>query len=97
SKRDWSSDVCSSDLQGFSQFLLIHIVLVLSHANGLRINLHKLCQRILYTSRDGRSTSLSHVEIRKLFRSQFARGIHRSTCLIGRSEERRVGKERKSR
>ena len=33
--------------QRFSQLLLVHIMLILSHTDGFRINLYKLCQRIL--------------------------------------------------
>ena len=58
-------------------------MLILSHTDGLRIDLHQFRQRILYSSCNGCRASLSHVKIRKFFRRQFAGGIDRSSRFIG--------------
>ena len=70
-------------VKGFSQLFLVHIMLILTDTDGFRINLYKLCKRILYTSCDGCGASLSNIEIREFFRGKLACGIYRSTCLVG--------------
>ena len=57
-------------------------MLVLSHAYGLRINLHQFCQRILETAGNGGRASLSHVELGEFLRSQLACGIYGSARFI---------------
>ena len=47
-------------------------MLILSDADGFRINLHQLCQRILKTSCDRRCAPLSHIKVREFFRRQLA-------------------------
>ena len=69
-------------LQGLRQLLLVHVVLILAHADGLGIDLHQLRQRILQPSRDGSRASLSHVKIGKFLRGKLARGIDGSARFI---------------
>ena len=57
-------------------------MLILADSDGFRINLYKFCQWVLHTSCDRCGTSLSHVKIRKLFRSQLTCRIYRSTGFI---------------
>ena len=58
-------------------------MLILAHTDGFRVDLYKLCQRILNSSCDGCGTSLSHIEIRELFCCKLACRIYGSTCLVG--------------
>ena len=69
--------------KGFSQLLLVHIMLILSHSYGTGIDLHQLRQRILQTSGNGSGASLPHVKIGELLCSQLTGGIHRGSRLIG--------------
>ena len=55
----------------------IAAMLVLAHADGLGIDLHQFGQRILHTARDADRAAQRYVELRKLFRRQFACGIYR--------------------
>ena len=48
------------------KLLLIHIVLVLTDADGLRVDLHELGERILHAPRDGDGAANRHVVFRKL-------------------------------
>ncbi len=58
-------------------------MLILADTNGFRVDLYKLCQRVLNTSCDGCSTTLSHIKIRELFSGKLTCGINGSTGLIG--------------
>ncbi len=69
-------------VQRLTQFLLVHIVLVLAHTDGFRIDLHKLRQRILQSSGDGSGASLSHVKVGEFFCGQLTRRVHRRTRLV---------------
>ena len=62
-------------VQRLRQLVLLQVVLILPHADGLRINLHQLRQRVLHPPCDGNGAPLRHVEVRKLLRRQLARGI----------------------
>ena len=57
-------------VQRVGQFFLIDVVLILADADGSRIDLHKLCQRILHAARDGNGTAQRGVEIWKFLSSQ---------------------------
>ena len=57
-------------------------MLVLSYPDGLRIDLHQLCQRILEPPRDGRRAPLPHVELGEFFTRQLARRVDRRAGLI---------------
>ena len=63
------------------QSRLLHIMLILSDADALGVNLNQFRQRILQASGNGNRASLHDVEIRKFLRRQFGRGIDRSACL----------------
>ena len=69
--------------KGFTELLLVHVVLILSDADGFRVDLHELRQRILdpagYTGRG----ALSHIELREFLRRQGTGGIDRCARLIG--------------
>ncbi len=57
-------------------------MLVLSHADGLGINLYQLRQGILDAPRNRDGASLGHIELREFFRRQLARRVNGSTGLI---------------
>ena len=57
-------------------------MLILPHADGLWINLDKLCQRILQSSCDRSCASLPYIKVRELLGSQLAGRIHRGSCLV---------------
>src|SRR5206468_10155742 len=79
SDRDWSSDVCSSDLKGFkatdSAVSVFYGCRATTFCLGLREKYWREHVRDMLTGIDG----------------------HSSPCLLLRSEERRVGKECRSR
>src|SRR5437764_8599030 len=80
---DWSSDVCSSDL-----FLILAVIAIVYH------NRHKLSHPGSLGARTfgGGNNSVCHfIKKSSVFRCKC------SAADIGRSEERRVGKERRSR
>ncbi len=68
--------------QGFPQFFLIHVMLILPHADGLRINLHQFRQRVLEPAGNGCGAALAHVKIGKFLRGQLAGRIHGSAGLV---------------
>ena len=68
--------------QLLTQLGLVHIMLILSHTDGLGIDLHQLRQRILKAPRHGGSTSLSHIKIGEFLGGQLAGGIHRGPGFI---------------
>ena len=70
-------------IQCLAQLFLVHIMLVLTYTDGLRINFYQFCQRVLQTSRYRCSTSLSHIKIRKFFCCQLAGRIYGSTGFVG--------------
>ena len=53
------------------QLRLADVVLILAHADGFRVNLHQLRQRILQTTGDRDRTAQGNVQIRELLRCQF--------------------------
>ena len=58
-------------------------MLILAYTDGLRIDLHQLCQRVLKASGNGCGTSLSHIEVREFLCSQFAGRVHGGSGLVG--------------
>ena len=69
--------------QRLAQLFLVHIVLILSDADGFRINLYQFRQRVLHPPGDGSCASLSDVKIRDLLGSQLAGRIDGCSRLIG--------------
>ncbi len=55
---------------------LVHVVLVLPHANRLRVDLHEFRQRILQAAADGNGAAHGQIEVRELLAGDFARRIH---------------------
>ena len=80
---DFINTVFYNAVQCFAKLLLVHVMLILAHTDGFRVDLYKLCQRVLNTSCDGCGTSLSHIEIRELFCCKLACRIYGSSCLVG--------------
>jgi len=64
-------------VQRLSQAGLGHIVLILSHADGLGVDLHQLGQGILEPPGDGHGASQVHIVLWKLLGGQLAGGVHR--------------------
>ncbi len=60
-----------SVVQLFLQKILVHVMLVLPHSKGLRINLHQLRQRIHQTAADGHGPAHGHILVRELFTGDF--------------------------
>ena len=56
-------------------------MLILPHTNGLRVNLHELCKRILQAVRDGNGAAQRQVVLRVLCRRKLRRGIDRRARL----------------
>ena len=52
-------------------------MLVLAHADGFRVDLHQLSQRILQAAGDRDRTAQGDVQIRELLRGQLGRRVHR--------------------
>ena len=67
-------------LQALTQLGLIHIVLVLSHTDGLWFNLHQLRKRVNQPSSDAHRAAYGHVLIGKLLPCNLAGTIYRSPC-----------------
>ena len=67
-------------VQGFCQFALIYVVLVLAHADAFGVNLDQLGQRVLQAAGDAGRAAQAHVHIRHFLRSKFASAVHRGAC-----------------
>ena len=52
------------------QLLLVNVVLILTHADRLGLDLDEFRERILQTARDGDGAAVAHVKIRELGRSE---------------------------
>ena len=61
--------------------LLVHVVLVLPHPYGFRIDLDELGERILQPTADADRAADRDVQVRKFFAREHARGIHRGPGL----------------
>ena len=68
--------------QLFTELCLVHIMLVLTDANGFWIDLYKLGQRILQAARHGCGTSLPNIKIRKFLGGESGCGINGSTGFV---------------
>ncbi len=60
---------------------LADVVLVLAHADRLRVDLHEFGQRILQPARDRDGATDADVDLRELARREFGRRVHRRTGL----------------
>ncbi|MNP65596.1 hypothetical protein D3C76_1612000 [compost metagenome] len=57
-------------LQALLQMFLGDVMLILSHTNRLRIDLHQLCQRVLHTAGDRSRAALRYIQIREFLLRQ---------------------------
>ncbi len=60
---------------------MVHVVLVLAHANALGIDLHQLGQRVLQAAGNRGRAAQAHVHIGHFLRSVFTGGVHRGARL----------------
>ena len=60
-------------VEALLQCRLIYIVLVLSHADALRVYLHQLCQRVHQSPADADGATDGNIVVRKLLPRQFRR------------------------
>ncbi len=67
--------------QCLGQPVLIHIVLVLAHADRLGLDLHQFGQWILQTARDRHGTTQRYIQIRKFLGRELRGRIHRCARL----------------
>ncbi|MNE61812.1 hypothetical protein D3C81_1686150 [compost metagenome] len=58
-------------LQALIQMLLGYIMLVLAYTNRFRLNLHKLCKRVLQSAGNRNRATFSYIQIRELLLRQF--------------------------
>ena len=65
-----------------AETLLVHIMLILSHTDGFRVDFHQFRQRVLDSSADGNRAPQRNIIIGKFLRAQLGCGIHRCPCLI---------------
>ena len=63
------------------QFRLVHVVLILSHADALRVNLHQLGQRVHQAAAYRHGTAHGHVFVRKLLAGNLRSRIDGGTVL----------------
>ena len=68
-------------VQAARQLALVHIVLVLAHADGLGVDLHQLGQRVLQSPRNAGRATQADVHVRHFLRGKFTGRIHRRTRL----------------
>src|SRR5688572_26418103 len=69
-------------LESVRQCRLIHVMLIESNPNGLRINFYKFGERILRAARNGSCTANRNIQIREFLARQGRGRIDRSACLI---------------
>ena len=74
----------SSDLL---QLALIHVVLILAHADGLGIDLYQFGQRVLQTPRDGNGAAHGEVEIGKFLARDIRRRVYGRARFVHRHAE----------
>ena len=65
----------------FSESLLRHVVLVLPDADGFRVDLDKLRERILQASCNGNRAAQGRIILREFLRTEFRGGVHRGARL----------------
>ena len=56
---------------------MVHVVLILAHADGLGVDFHQLGKRVLQPAGDGYCAAQGNVQVGELARRQFGRGINR--------------------
>src|SRR5690606_35639767 len=69
-------------VQGLTQAGLANVVLGLANTDGLRLNLHQLCERIPQTTRDGNGAADGDVERREFFTRDIGGGVHGSASFV---------------
>ena len=74
-------------LQALLQAALVHVVLVLAHADRLRVDLYQLRERILQAPGDGNGAAHGEIEIGKLLAGDFRGRIHGSAGFAHRDAE----------
>ena len=78
---DRTDAVLDHAVQRLTEPRLRHIMLVLSHPDGLGVDLDQFGQRVLEPPRDGDRGAQRHIKIRELLRAQLGRRIHRRARL----------------
>src|SRR5574344_961693 len=63
-------------VEALLEFALVHVMLILSDADGLRLHLHEFRERILQTAADGNGAARGDVFLREFLDGDHARGIH---------------------
>ena len=76
-------------LQRFVQMALVDVMLILADADGLRVDLDQLGQRVLQAARDGDGSADGQVEVGKLLARDFGGGIDGGAGLVHRHAEDR--------
>ena len=69
-------------VQAALQLVLIHIMLILADADGLRIKLHQLCQRVHETAGDGDGSADGDVMVGEFLTGHFAGAVDGGSALI---------------
>ena len=73
----------SDDLvQSIGEALLVDVVLIEAHADGLGVDFHELGEGILETAPDGDGAPDREVELGELVASDVARRVHRGAVLV---------------
>ena len=67
--------VLDDRVEAMRQLLLVNVVLILTHADRLGLDLDEFRERILQTARDGDGAAVAHVKIRELGRSELGSRI----------------------
>ena len=73
----WLTQSSTTPPSAVVQLLFGHIVLVLAHADGLGVDLHQLCQRVLQAAGDGNGAAQGNVKLRELLGRQLGGGVDR--------------------
>ena len=68
-------------VQPGGQHRLVDVMLVLAHADGLRVDLDQLGQRVLQPAGDGHRTTQRDIHVGELLGGEFGGGVHRRTGL----------------
>ena len=68
--------------EGAVQLFLVHVVLILAHADRFGIDLDQFRQRILKSSGNRGRASLSHVKLRKFFRRELTGAVYGRAGLV---------------
>ena len=75
----------------FVQLALIDVVLILADADGFRVELDQLRQRVLQTARDGDGAAHGEIEVGKFLARDVGSGINGSAGFVDRhAEDRRA-------